>query len=126
MNREEKCMFRKLAAASVLGLLVCVTAVFASEVKGKVTKVDDSNHKITISVDGKETEYPVAKDCKMPKVGKKGEEKEMTLKDLADRVKRAKDKGGDVQITVETTKKDGKETVTEIKPLERPKKKDKN
>lgn len=119
-------MFRKLAAVSVLGLFVCVSAVFASEVKGKVTKVDDSNNKITISVDGKETEYPVAKDAKMPKVGKKGEEKEMTLKDLADRVKRAKDAGRDYQITVEVTKKDGKETITEIKPPEMRKKKDKN
>lgn len=108
-------MFRKLAGVSVLALLFCVSAVWADEVKGKLTKVDESNHKITISVDGKDTEYKVAKDCKMPKrKSKDGTEKELTLGDLAKTLDRVKDKGG-YSITAVTTKKDGKETVTEIK-----------
>lgn len=119
-------MFRKLAGATVLGLLICVTAVYADEVKGKVTKVDESNNKITISVDGKDTEYSVAKDCKMPKrKGKDGNETEMTLKSLASLVDRVKDKGG-VSITATTSKKDGKEVISEIKMSEMRKKKDKN
>jgi CRISPR/Cas system-associated exonuclease Cas4 (RecB family) len=119
-------MFRKLAGVSVLALLFCVSAVWAEEVKGKLTKVDEANHKITISVDGKETEYTVAKDCKMPKrKGKDGTEKELTLSDLAKSMDRVKDKGG-YAITAVTTKKDGKETVTEIKTGgSRPKKSDK-
>jgi hypothetical protein len=105
-------MFRKLAGAAVLGVLFCATAVLADEVKGKVTKVDDSAHKITISVDGKETEYTVDKDCKMPKMkGKDGTEKEFTLKALAKMV----EKTGGVGVNATTSKKDGKEVVTEIK-----------
>jgi hypothetical protein len=107
-------MFRKLAGAAVLGVLVCATAVYAAEVKGKVVKVDDANNKITIKVDDKEKEYTVAKDVKMPKNrrSKDGTQKDLTLKDFAKMVERAKD---DVKVTVTTEKKDGKETVTEIK-----------
>jgi hypothetical protein len=114
-------MFRKLAGAAVLGLLFCATAVLAEEIRGKVTKVDDSANKITISVDGKDTEYSVASDCKMPK-SKDGKERE-TLKSLAKRVEKSKD--GGVGIVATTTKKDGKEVVTEIKMGGMRKKKDK-
>ena len=115
-------MFRKLAGVAVLGLLFCATAVLADEVKGKLTKVDDANNKITVSVDGKDTEYTVAKDCKMPKNRK--DSSDMTLKDLGKLVERAKDKGNDVKVVATTKKDGGKEVVSEIK-MDRPGKKDK-
>lgn len=105
-------MFRKLAGAAILGVLFCATAVLADEIKGKVTKVDDSSNEVTISVDGKETKYTVASDCKMPKFKTKDGEKDMTLKGLAKAVERAKDGVG---IVATTSKKDGKEVITEIK-----------
>ena len=77
-----------------------------------------------MSVDGKETEYAVAKDCKWPKVkGKGGDEKELDLKSLARMVENRKDKGG-VEIHATVEKKDNKEVVTEVK-MEMRKKKDK-
>lgn len=121
-------MFRKLAGLAALGLLFCAAAAMAADVKGKVTKVDETNSKITLTVDGKDTEYTVHKDCKWPKVkGKDGTEKEMDLKGLAKMVERAKDKdkGRSVEITAKLEKKDGKEVVTEIKQESGGKKKDK-
>lgn len=118
-------MFRKLAGVAVLSLLMCATMVWAAEVKGKATKVDEPNHKITITVDGKDTEYTVSKDCKFVPAkskGKDGTERDNDLKSLARIVDRMKDKGG-VGVTVTTTKKDGKEVVTEIKTEARGKKK---
>lgn len=108
-------MFRKMIGAAVLGLLFCASAVLAEEIKGKVTKVDDAANKVTLKdKDDKEKEYTVDKDCKFPKVkGKDGVEKDMTLKSLAKQVERMKDKG--VNVTVTTSKKDGKEVITEIK-----------
>ena len=41
--------------------------MLADEVKGKITKVDPDKKVITVSIDGKDTEYAVADDCKMPK-----------------------------------------------------------
>lgn len=110
-------MLRKFVGAAVLGLAFCASAVLAGEIKGKCTKVDDADNKITLTVDGKDTEYTVATDCKMPK-GRApkggGEAKTMTLKDLAKTVDRMKERGG-MDLTVVTSKKDGKEVVTEIK-----------
>src|SRR5437773_437397 len=103
-------MMRKLFGTLAVALALCVSAVLADEIKGKITKVDADAKKITVSVDGKDTEYMVSDDCKMPKAGKGGD-KTMTLKQLA---KRVDDKGG-VDATVTTEKKDGKESVTEIK-----------
>jgi hypothetical protein len=119
-------MFRKLAGISALALAFFATAALAADVKGKVTKVDETNNKITLSVDGKETEYAVAKDCKWPKVKNKkdGSEKDMDLKALSKMVDRAKEKSGSVEITAKIETKDKKEVVTEIK-TEMGKKKDK-
>jgi hypothetical protein len=121
-------MFRKLASIAALGLVICATAALAADVKGKVTKVDETNNKITLTVDSKDTEYAVAKDCKWPKTkGKKGgAEKDLDIKGLAKMVDRAKEKGGSVEITATVEKKDGKDAVTEIKLETGGKKKDKD
>jgi hypothetical protein len=113
---------RKLFGTLAVALLLCVSAVLADEIKGKITKVDVDAKKITVSVDGKETEYMVSDDVKLPKQkGKDGTEKPGTLKGLSRQV----DKAGGVNATVMTEKKDGKEVVTEIKPERRGKKSDK-
>jgi len=112
-------MVRKVFGLFAVATLLCASVVLADEVKGKITKVDPDKKVITVSVDGKDTEYAVADDCKMPKARMKkndpgGEAKTMTLKDLKDAVERAKDRGGyGAAVTVE--KKSGKEQVTEIK-----------
>jgi len=106
-------MYRKLAGTAVLAAFLCATA-YGAEVTGKIVKVDDANNKITLKgKDEKETEYAVAKDCKMPKA--KDGEKEITLKALAKLLDRAKDKGkGNMSIKATTEKKDGKEIITKI------------
>ncbi len=120
-------MYRKMYGVAVLGLLFCASAVLADEVKGKLAKVDDAGSKITMKVDGKETEYAVDKDCKMPMhKGKDGKEKASTLKGLHSMVEKAR---SGVEATVITTKKGDKEVVTEIKEVhytDAPKKKDKD
>src|SRR6266850_2418130 len=104
-------MFRKLAGIAALGLVICATAAFAADVKGKVTKVDEKDNKITLTVDSKDTEYTVAKDCKWPKApGKKGGDKDLDIKGLSKMVERMKDKGG-VEITAKVEKKGGKDAV---------------
>ena len=87
-------MYRKLAGLAALGLLFCAAAAMAADVKGKVTKVNETDSKITLTVDGKDTEYTVAKDSKWPKVKNKkdGSEKDMDLKGLSKMVDRAKEK----------------------------------
>jgi len=106
-------MFRKLAGTAALAAFLCATA-YGAEVAGKIVKVDDAGNKITLKgKDDKETEFAVAKDCKMPK-GKDGE-KEITLKTLAKLLDRAKYKGkGNLTIKATTEKKDGKEVITKI------------
>ena len=107
-------MYRKLFGATSVALLICVSAVLADEVKGKATKVDADGRKITISVEGKDMEYTVSKDVKLPKSrgkGGKGGGEDMTLSDFAKEVERMKDRGG-VNITAVTN---DKKEVTEIK-----------
>jgi len=114
-------MLRKFLGTAAVATLVCVSVVMADDVKGKISKVDPDKKVITVTTDGKDTEYTVADDCKMPKQrmrgnkgGGGGDAKDMTLKELEAAVDRAKDRGGyNVTITVE--KKSGKEVVTEIK-----------
>ncbi len=123
-------MYRKLAGLAALGLLFCAAAAMAADVKGKVAKVNETDSKITLTVDGKDTEYTVHKDCKWPKVKNKkdGSEKDLDLKGLAkmvERAKNAKDKSVSIEITAKVEKKDGKEVVTEIKQEMGGKKKDK-
>lgn len=108
-------MWRKMAGYAALGLLISASIAMAEEFKGKLTKVDANGHKITMKVDGKETEYVVDKDCKMNKYkGKDGKEKTGTLSGLKTMVEKAK---SGVEATVITTKKDDKEVVTEIKEV---------
>jgi hypothetical protein len=117
-------MLRKFLGTTAVATLVCVSVVLADDVKGKITKVDPDKKVITVTTDGKDTEYTVADDCKMPKQRMKGNKggggdaKDMTLKDLQAQVDRAKGGGRDVNATVTVEKKGGKEQVTEIK-LER-------
>ena len=110
-------MFRKLAGMSVLALAFFAAAALAADVKGKVTKVDETNNKITLTVDGKDTEYAIPKDCKWPKVKDKkgGSEKDMDINGLAKMVERAKEKSTSVELTLKMEKKDGKDVITEIK-----------
>jgi len=109
-------MMRKLMGTMAVAVILCASVVLADEVKGKVTKVDEDGMKITISVDGKETEYMVAKDAKMPVMkGKDGSEKTMDLKGLAKALERAKAKDRDVKVTAMTEKKGGHEVITELK-----------
>jgi hypothetical protein len=109
-------MMRKLMGTMAVAVILCASVVLADEVKGKVMKVDEDGMKITISVDGKETEYMVAKDAKMPTMkGKDGSEKTMDLKGLAKALDRAKAKDRDLKVTATTEKKDGHETITELK-----------
>ena len=60
-------MLRKLFGTLAVASLLCASVVLADEIKGKITKVDPDKKMLTVSVDGKETEYPVSDDCKMPK-----------------------------------------------------------
>jgi hypothetical protein len=53
----------RLLAASILALAVCATVCLADEVKGTVKKV--AKGKITVTVDGKDTSYPVQKDARI-------------------------------------------------------------
>ena len=119
-------MLRKFLGTAAVATLVCVSVVMADDVKGKISKVDPDKKVITVTTDGKDTEYTVADDGKCPnsacasnKGGGGGDAKDMTLKELEAAVDRAKDRGGyNVTITVE--KKSGKEVVTEIKSDARP------
>ena len=101
-------MLRKLFGTLAVGLVLCVGAVLADEIKGTVKKVDEDKKHITATVDGKEMTYDLADDCKFPKAGK---DKEGTLKTFAKQVDKASDKGG-LQATIVTN--DNKK-VTEIK-----------
>src|SRR5436305_11804287 len=55
-------MVRVLAGA-VLAVAACTAVCLADEVKGTVKKVDKA--KITVTVDGKDTTYPVQKDARI-------------------------------------------------------------
>ena len=60
-------MLRKFLGTTAVATLVCVSVVMADDVKGKISKVDPDKKVITVTTDGKDTEYTVADDCKMPK-----------------------------------------------------------
>lgn len=108
-------MWRKMAGYAALGLLISASIAMAEEVKGKMTKVDPTGHKITMKVDGKEQEFVVDKECKMPKYkGKDGKEKTSSLNGLKGMVEKAK---SGVEATLITSKKDDKTVVTEIKDV---------
>ncbi|HEY1376434.1 MAG TPA: hypothetical protein VGF55_06550 [Gemmataceae bacterium] len=100
-------MLRKLFGTLAVAVVLCVGAVLADEIKGKVTKVDQDKKQVTVTVDGKEMTYDLADDCKYPMAGKG---KEGTLKSFSKQVDKAGDKGVNVTITT-----NDKKHVTEIK-----------
>ena len=102
-------MLRKLMGVFAVALLLCVGVVMADEIRGRIMKVDVDKKTMTISVDGKETTYPVADDAEYPK-GKDGAEG--SLKSVAKRVENSKDKGVRAKLT--TDKKKGKDVVTKV------------
>jgi hypothetical protein len=97
-------MLRKLFGTLAVAVVLCVGAVLADEIKGVIKKVDVDGHKITVSVDGKETTYDVADDAKLPG----GKDKPGTLKGLS----RAVDKAGadGLKATI-ITDKDNKKVI---------------
>jgi hypothetical protein len=102
-------MSRRVLAA--LGVLFVFTAfVVAAEIKGKVTKVDAENNKITVKVDDKDQEFTITKDTKI--IGPKGGDIKNGLKSKAFSEK-ALERG--IQVTITTEKKDNKEVVKEVK-----------
>jgi Cu/Ag efflux protein CusF len=99
-------MLRKLFGTLAVAVVLCVGAVLADEIKGTIKKVDVDGKKITVTVDGKDTDYDVADDAKLPP-GKNN--KAGTLKGLAKQVDTAGDKGYKAVIT---TDKDSKKVTT--------------
>jgi hypothetical protein len=102
-------MLRRLVSA-VLVMLMFAAFLIAAEYKGKITKVDAENKKITVNIDGKDQEFTVTKDTKI--LSSKGNELKGGLKSKAFGPKRL-EKG--IQATITTEKKDDKEVVTEVK-----------
>jgi hypothetical protein len=98
---------RVLAAVAVL--FACAAFVVAAEIKGKISKVDAENNKITVTVDGKDQEFTLTKDTKI--VGGKGDIKDgLKSKRFSDKaIKQG------IDVTVTTEKKDDKEVVTQVK-----------
>jgi hypothetical protein len=99
-------MMRKLFGTLAVAVVLCVGAVLADEIKGTIKKVDVDGKKITVTVDGKDTDYTYTDDTKFPG----GKNKPGTAQTFAKAVERAGDKGVKATITTDKDKK-----VTEIK-----------
>jgi hypothetical protein len=102
-------MLRRILTAVVV-LLAFGAALIASEIKGRIVKVDAPNRKITVSVDDKEQEFTLSKETRI--LGPKGDLKE-GLKHKVFQNQKALKKG--IPATLTTEKKDDREAVTEIK-----------
>lgn len=102
-------MFRRVLCA-VAVLFAVGGFIAAAEIKGKITKVDAENNKITVTVDDKDQEFTLTKDTKI--ISAKGNELKGGLKSRAFGEKALK-KG--ISATITTEKKDGKDVVTEVK-----------
>jgi hypothetical protein len=102
-------MLRRVAVAFGM-LLVSAVVLLAGEIKGRITKVDADNNKITVNVDGKDQEFTLTKDTKI--VGKKGDIKDGLKAKVFSNEKRLQ-KG--IAATITTEKKGDKEVVTEVK-----------
>jgi hypothetical protein len=93
-------MFRRIAAAFVV-LFVFVGLILATEVKGKITKVEDKKGAvITIKVDDKDTKFRIGKDAKV--TGADG--KPIEVADAATKLK----EGDEVTIKYEEKEVNGK------------------
>ena len=99
---------RVVAAVAVLYFFTAL--VVAAEIKGKVSKVDAENNKITITVDDKDQEFTITKDTKI--IGSKGGEVKNGLKSKAFSEKALK-RG--ITATITTEKQGDKEVVKELK-----------
>ena len=113
-------MFRKLVCALAV-VAFSMGLAFADTIKGKVKEVDDEKKTITVTVDDKDSTYPVDKDAKIFTTGKakKGQAApEVALSGL-----RAVLAGQEVTVTTE--KKNDKDTATAIKVEQAKKKKKK-
>ena len=97
-------MLRTFVAA-VLGLVLVGGGLLAEEIKGKVKSVDADKKVITVTVDGKDKEFKVTDTTSI--VGPKGKALKEGLK--------AKGLKEGANVVLTTDKKDGKETVTEVK-----------
>ena len=102
-------MSRRVVAA-VAVLFFFTAFVVAAEIKGKVSKVDAENNKITITVDDKDQEFSITKDTKI--IGSKGGEVKNGLKSKAFSEKALK-RG--ITATITTEKQGDKEIVKELK-----------
>ena len=102
-------MVRRVLSAFVV-LLAFAAFILAGEIKGKITKVDAENNKITVTVDDKDQELTITKDTKF--ISPKGNELKGGLKSKAFGEKALK-KG--ISATITTEKKNDKEVVTEVK-----------
>lgn len=101
-------MVRKLFGVLAVALLLCVSAVLADEIRGRITKVDEDAKTVTVMTKDGEKTIHVADDAKLPGKGGKG-----TLEGLKKRVEKAGDKG--VKATITTERKGGKDVATEVK-----------
>jgi hypothetical protein len=99
---------RVLSAVAVL--LAVVAFVAAGEIKGKITKVDADNNKITLTVDDKDQEFALTKDTKI--ISSKGNELKGGLKSKRFSEKALKN---GIEATITTEKVGDKEVVKEVK-----------
>ena len=102
-------MSRRVVVAVAVLFFFTALAV-AAEIKGKVSKVDAENNKITITVDDKDQEFSITKDTKI--IGSKGGEVKNGLKSKAFSEKALK-RG--ITATITTEKQGDKEVVKELK-----------
>lgn len=109
----------RLLAASVLAVGVCTAVCLAAEVQGTVKKVEKG--KITVTVDDKDTTYPVQKDARVISATqtklKNGKFREKSS-DLAGGLTAVK-VGSKVSLTVEKeiVGEAEKETVSQVKVI---------
>jgi len=111
-------MVRKLFGVLCVALVLCLGAVLADEIMGTIVKVDAKAKTVTVKgEDGKETEYKVETDTKLPGVrgANKGDPPTPgTLETLTAAVAKAKDNGKDgVKATI--IRDDKSKKLTEIK-----------
>jgi hypothetical protein len=99
-------MLRTFACAVVALLVLSVGAAFAAdkEAKGTIKSVDATKNTITVTVDGKDTDFMIGTDAKIL---------DATGGDLKDRLKSADLKAG-AKVTVTCTTKDGKDVCTKV------------
>ena len=100
-------MLRSFACA-LLALVFVVGGLLAEEVKGKLKAVDAAKNTITVTVGDKDTTYTLAADAKI--VNAQGKDIKNGLN-----AKQFQNVKGNQNVTLTTTKKDGKDVVTELK-----------